>query len=153
MITDILESGYYRRHTERLRERLARARRVSIAALTECGVTPAARRRRRRVPGRNCRRPARRRHHPPRRRRRHPVRPGTLFLPSGGGNNTCACAAYASDPAVLACLREGWTHWGEAVAVGVRGRACCKVVGFKMTKKTAKSLALIHRMVVFGTHC
>ena len=91
----------------------ARARRVSIAALTECGVT-------RRTPTAkacswvNC--PTACTPTP------SPVAPpdaGILFapgthLPSGGGNN--AHAAYASDLAVLACLGRGWTHWGEAVA-------------------------------------
>lgn len=115
VITDILESGYYRRHTERLRERLARARRVSIAALTECGVT---------LPHADgegvflwAQLPDGLHADAITRRAADAgilFAPGTLFSPSGGGQQHLRLhAAYASDPAVLACLREGLDALGE----------------------------------------
>ncbi len=108
VITDILESGRYRRHTEQLRERLARARRASVPALQACGIQLEH------ADGEGIFLWA-----------RLPdgldadqltraaaqvgilLAPGTLFSPSGQGQSFLRIhAAYGSDPALLAFLRE-----------------------------------------------
>lgn len=108
VITDILESGRYRRHTEQLRERLARARRASMPALQGCGIQLEH------ADGEGIFLWA-----------RLPdgldadqltraaaqagilLAPGTLFSPSGQGQQFLRIhAAYGSDPALLGFLRE-----------------------------------------------